>query len=147
MKIILTLSPVRHLKDTLELNAVSKSVLRLSCHTLSEMYPQVDYFPAYEIVLDDLRDYRFYDRDLLHPSPAAIEYIWRFFGKKYFSKETLMFVEEWDEVMKALAHRPYQPNSAEHQKFLRTLISKLEGLNQKINVSKELSEIKNRLTH
>ena len=147
MKIILTLSPVRHLKDTLELNAVSRSVLRLSCHTLSEMYPQVDYFPAYEIVLDDLRDYRFYDRDLLHPSPAAIEYIWRFFGKKYFSKETLMFVEEWDEVMKALAHRPYQPNSAEHQKFLRNLISKLEGLNQKINVSKELSEIKTRLTH
>lgn len=145
IKIILTLSPVRHLKDTLELNAVSKSVVRLSCHTLTELYPHVEYFPAYELVLDDLRDYRFYDRDLLHPSPEAIAYIWKYFGEKYFSTETTQFIKDWGEIIKALAHRAYQPNSAEHQKFIQQLISKLENFKPKINVDKELSQLSGRL--
>lgn len=145
IKIILTLSPVRHVKDTLELNAVSKSILRLSCHTLSELYSNIAYFPAYELVLDDLRDYRFYDRDLLHPSPDAIDYIWKYFGEKYFSAETLTFIKEWGEVMSALEHRPFQPHSAEHQKFIHGLISKLEKLQTKINVDKELSLLRGQL--
>ena len=145
LKIILTLSPVRHLKDTLELNAVSKSIVRLSCHTLAELYPNVEYFPAYELVLDDLRDYRFYDRDLLHPSPEAIDYIWKYFGERYFSTETLRFNQQWGEVMKALKHRAYQPNSVEHQKFIGGLISKLEDLKSKINVDKELSQLRSQL--
>lgn len=145
--IILTLSPVRHLKDTLELNAVSKSILRLSCHTLTELYPNVAYFPAYEIVLDDLRDYRFYDRDLLHPSPDAIAYIWKYFGEKYFSVDTLAFIKEWDEVMRALKHRPFQPHSSEHQKFIHGLISKMEKFQAKINVDKELSQLRGQLKH
>lgn len=143
--IILTLSPVRHLKDTLELNAVSKSILRLSCHTLTELYRNVAYFPAYEIVLDDLRDYRFYDRDLLHPSPDAIEYIWKYFGKKYFPEDTLTFIKEWGEVMRALEHRPFQLHSTEHQKFIHGLISKLEKFQLKINVDKELSQLRGHL--
>lgn len=145
IRIILTLSPVRHIKDSLELNAVSKSILRLSCHTLSELYPNVEYFPAYEIVLDDLRDYRFYDRDLLHPSGEAIDYIWRIFGERYFTKDTAIFVKQWDEITKALAHRPYHPTSALHQKFLSNLLSKLEELKSTINVDKEISQIKNQL--
>lgn len=145
IKIILTLSPVRHLKDSLELNAVSKSILRLSCHTLSEMYPQVTYFPAYEIMLDDLRDYRFYDRDRLHPTAEAIDYIWRFFGERYFTKDTSTFVKQWAEITKALAHRPYHPTSAVHQKFLANLLSKLEELKRLINVDKEISQVKNQL--
>ena len=145
LKIILTLSPVRHLKDTLELNAVSKSIIRLSCHTITELYPNVEYFPAYELVLDDLRDYRFYDRDLLHPSPDAIEYIWKYFGEKYFSTETVLFIKEWGEVIKALGHRAYQPNSAGHQKFIHRLISKLENLKIKINVNQELNQLKGQL--
>lgn len=145
IRIILTLSPVRHLKDSLELNAVSKSILRLSCHTLSEMYPQVEYFPAYEIVLDDLRDYRFYDRDLLHPSGEAIDYIWRFFGERFFTRDTAAFVKQWDEISKALAHRPYHPTSAMHQKFLSNLLSKLEELKRTLNVDKEISQVKSQL--
>ena len=147
IRIILTLSPVRHIKDSLELNAVSKSILRLSCHTLCEMYPQVEYFPAYEIVLDDLRDYRFYDRDLLHPSPEAINYIWRIFGDRYFTKDTATFVKKWDEISKALAHRPYHPTSAMHQKFLSNLLTQLEELKSTINVDKEINQVKNQIKH
>jgi hypothetical protein len=76
LKFILTVSPVRHLKDTLPLNAVSKSVLRVACHYLSELLPGVAYFPAYELLTDDLRDYRFYASDMLHPSEVAEDYIW-----------------------------------------------------------------------
>lgn len=147
IRIILTLSPVRHIKDTLELNAVSKSILRISCHTLSEIYPQVEYFPAYEIVLDDLRDYRFYDRDLLHPSPEAIAYIWKIFGERYFTNDTLKFIKQWEEITKALEHRPTLPDTAMHQKFLSSLLIKLEELKKTINVDKELSQVKKQLKH
>lgn len=145
IRIILTLSPVRHLKDSLELNAVSKSILRLSCHTISEMYNQVEYFPAYEIVLDDLRDYRFYDRDLLHPSPEAIDYIWRFFGERYFDPDTRAFAKRWSEILRSLDHRPFHPESASHQQFLIHLIKQLEELKRTVNVDKEISEVKNQL--
>ncbi|MBK5279384.1 MAG: GSCFA domain-containing protein, partial [Bacteroidia bacterium] len=83
IRIILTVSPVRHLKDTIELNSVSKSVLRLTCHTLTELYSDVEYFPAYEILLDDLRDYRFYTSDLIHPTTDAVDYIWKKFSSRY----------------------------------------------------------------
>ncbi len=140
-RIILTLSPVRHIKDTLELNAVSKSILRLSCHTLSEMYPNVEYFPAYEIVLDDLRDYRFYDRDLLHPSPEAVDYIWKQFSNRYFSEDTKQFTEKWRKIINAIEHRPYHPSSASHQNFLKGLLLQLEELKNAINVDKEISQV------
>lgn len=146
LRIILTLSPVRHLKDSLELNAVSKSILRLSCHTLSEMYPDTEYFPAYEIVLDDLRDYRFYDRDMLHPSPEAIHYIWKIFCERYFTKDTRDFIRKWKDIMNAIEHRPYQPESISHQKFLKELVSQLEGLKSKVDVDKEIREVSKRLT-
>lgn len=145
IRIILTLSPVRHIKDTLELNAVSKSILRLSCHTLSELYANVEYFPAYEIVLDDLRDYRFYDRDLLHPSSEAIDYIWKIFSKRYFTQDTAKFVKQWDEILHAMEHRPYHPTSALHQKFLSNLLSKLEELKRTVNVDKEMSQVRNQI--
>ncbi len=141
VRIILTLSPVRHIKDTLELNAVSKSILRLSCHTLSEMYPNVEYFPAYEIVLDDLRDYRFYDRDLLHPSAEAIDYIWKLFSNRYFTDETKQFAEKWGKIIKGIEHRPYHPSSASHQNFLKGLLLQLEELKSSINVDKEISQV------
>lgn len=145
IRIILTLSPVRHIKDTLELNAVSKSILRLSCHTLTEMYPSVEYFPAYEIVLDDLRDYRFYDRDLLHPSGEAIDYIWKIFNKRYFTSETMEFITKWESIKKDLAHRPYHAESASHQKFLNALLIRLQELKPVINVDKEINQVKSQL--
>ena len=88
LRIILTVSPVRHLRETLELNSVSKSILRITCYTLQEEYEAVSYFPAYEILLDDLRDYRFYASDMLHPNETAEDYIWDKFMSTYFDEYT-----------------------------------------------------------
>jgi hypothetical protein len=145
IRIILTVSPVRHIKDTLELNSVSKSILRLTCHTLTELYNDVEYFPAYEILLDDLRDYRFYSSDLIHPTPDAIDYIWKKFSAKYFDLETKIFLDEWQEIAKALSHKPFQPNTQAHQKFLNDTLKRLQELKSKVNVSKETKIIEAQL--
>lgn len=142
IRVILTVSPVRHLKDTLELNAVSKSILRLSCHTLAEQYKNVEYFPAYEIVMDDLRDYRFYKADLIHPSDEAIGYIWEKFRDRYFSPQTNQFIEKWSKVIRSLQHRPFLPQSDSHQKFLKSLLNDLEELRPLVNVDKEINQVK-----
>jgi hypothetical protein len=84
-------SPVRHLKDTLELNSVSKAVLRTACHAATGLFPDVSYFPSYEIMLDDLRDYRFYKADMIHPSDVAEDYIWEKFGESYFAPDLKKF--------------------------------------------------------
>lgn len=146
IKIILTISPVRHIKDTLELNAVSKSILRLSCHTLTEAFSNVEYFPAYEIVMDDLRDYRFYNADLIHPSAEAIDYIWELFRARYFSTETNQVVEKWGNIAKSLQHKPFLPKSLAHQKFLQQLLSQLEEVRTQVNVDKEIDLVKKQLT-
>ncbi len=145
IKIIVTVSPVRHLKDTLELNSVSKSILRLTSHTLTELYPDVTYFPAYEILLDDLRDYRFYSSDLIHPTSDAVDYIWVKFSGSYFDRETKLFVTEWHEILKALSHRPFQPGSQSHQKFLKGLLNKLQELRVKVNVEEEIMYVNSQL--
>ncbi len=145
IRIILTVSPVRHLKDTLELNSVSKSILRLTCHTLSELYPDVEYFPAYEILLDDLRDYRFYSSDLIHPTPDAIGYIWKKFSAKYFNQETKLFLDEWQEIAKAISHKPFQPSSKSHQNFLRETLNRLQELKSKVNIEEEIKFIEEQI--
>jgi hypothetical protein len=139
INIILTVSPVRHLKDTLELNSVSKSVLRVACHTLTQQYRDVDYFPAYEILLDDLRDYRFYKSDMIHPSEVAEEYIWEKFGAKYFNDNLKAFLLRWKEIQSALAHKPFHPASSAHQHFLIETLKKLEELKKVVNVDEEMA--------
>ena len=145
IKIILTVSPVRHLKDTLELNSVSKSILRLTCHTLTELYDDVEYFPAYEILLDDLRDYRFYSSDLIHPTSDAIDYIWKKFTACYFDLETNIFLDKWQEIMKAVSHKPFQPSSQGHQIFLKETLKRLQELKSKTNVEDEIKYIEAQL--
>jgi len=147
IRIILTISPVRHLKDTLELNAVSKAVLRLSCHTIASQAHHVDYFPAFELMMDDLRDYRFYDSDLIHPSAEAIDYLWGKFCDRYFDEDTRQFVEEWSNISKSLHHKPFLPESEGHQQFLRQLLKRLEELKKKVNVDKEISLLERQLIH
>jgi hypothetical protein len=144
-KIILTVSPVRHLKDTLELNAVSKSILRLTCHSIVNQFSDVEYFPAYEILLDDLRDYRFYKTDRLHPTDEAIEYIWEKFVAAYVDDPAKKFINEWKEIRKDLNHKPFHSQSEKHQNFLKTLLVKLEDLRSDIDVSKEIQSIKSYL--
>ena len=91
----------------------------------------VEYFPAYEIVNDELRDYRFYREDMLHPSDQAVEYIWQRFGDTYFSDNTRRFLEEWRPVKAALGHRPFNADSEEHKEFLRKTMEKAAALKEK----------------
>lgn len=145
IKIILTVSPVRHIKDSLELNSVSKSILRLLAHQACERYPDLSYFPSYELQLDDLRDYRFYGRDLLHPSEEAEDYIWEKFTSTYFSEEAMKFLKEWQGIRRALSHRPFNPASEAHQSFIRKTIKKLEDFPYQVDVSKEILQLKSQL--
>ncbi|MFN4146848.1 MAG: GSCFA domain-containing protein [Runella sp.] len=146
LKILLTVSPVRHTRDTLPLNAVSKATLRLACHQLTQISENVFYFPAYEILLDDLRDYRFYKSDLIHPSELAEQYIFEQFGAVYFDNDLKKFVKEWQKIQQALSHRPLQPNTTAHKHFLEALLKKLHALAQRgINVQQEIEAVRNRI--
>lgn len=145
IKIILTVSPVRHIKDTLELNSVSKSVLRVACHELKEHYDDVDYFPAYEMMVDDLRDYRFYKSDMLHPTEEAEDYIWEKFMERYFNSDLKDFVQLWKELLSALRHKPFHPEIPVHQEFLRKILKQLKALNGVVNVEKEIRTLTDQL--
>lgn len=144
--LVFTVSPVRHLKDTLPLNAVSKSTLRLLCHQLATAYPNVAYFPAYELLLDDLRDYRFYADDLLHPSPFASRYILQKFYQSFVDEPTANTMKQVQEIAVALQHRPFQPNSLVHQQFLKQTLVKAELLSHKVKMKAELEAIKSQIT-
>ncbi len=145
VKFLLTLSPVRHLRDTLEMNSVSKSLLRWVMYEIYTQYQDVFYFPSYEILLDDLRDYRFYADDMLHPSAVAEDYIWEKFGEAFFDSHTLTLVKRWGKIRQALAHRPFYPESEAHQQFLRKLLKDLEKIGKEIEVSEEIHQIRSQL--
>lgn len=131
MKVIFTVSPVRHWKDGARQNLLSKSSLHLAIDKLEERYPEnVTYFPAFEIMLDELRDYRFYDSDMLHPSAVAIDYIWERFSDTYFSDKTKAINKEWIKIRKALEHRPIHPENEHYQFFLENTKEKLEGFSR-----------------
>lgn len=146
LKLILTVSPVRHLKDTLELNSVSKAQLRVVCHQLSEIHPQdIYYFPSYELLMDDLRDYRFYGTDLLHPSAEAEQYVWEKFTYALLDKESSDFLKEWTPLQQAITHRPFNPTSAAHQQFLKKTLQKLQALPYPVDVSKEIKKLQEQI--
>lgn len=106
LKIIFTVSPIRHLKDGLEGNTRSKAVLQLACELICEDTENAEYFPAYEILLDDLRDYRFYGQDMTHPSPQAVEYIWEKFCSRYLTTASAGVLAEGEKIVKSFRHRP-----------------------------------------
>jgi hypothetical protein len=145
IRIILTVSPVRHMKDSMELNSVSKAVLRVACHSIVHSFDAVDYFPAYEIMMDDLRDYRFYGPDMLHPTAEAEDYIWEKFMERYLDEETKDFIKKWTVILSVLNHRPFQPESPAHQQFLRDTLKKLEELKFQVNVEEEQSVLTQKL--
>jgi GSCFA family len=140
-KIILTVSPVRHIKDSLPLNGVSKAVLRSACHSIGELFREVQYFPAFEIMMDDLRDYRFYKTDMLHPSADAEEYIWQKFTDTFFDNPTQDFLVRWKPIFAALHHRPFHGQSNSHQSFLKKLLQELSDLRGTVNVDAELASV------
>ena len=146
LTIITTVSPVRHTRDTLSLNSVSKSMLRVLMHELTAWYDWVSYFPAFELMVDDLRDYRFYESDLIHPNAQAHDYIFDKLAETAFDSELHTFLLEWSQIRKSLAHRPhYGEQSPSYQQFLRKLLIQLNDLSGRIDVSAELADVQGRL--
>lgn len=132
LKVVFTVSPIRHWKDGAHPNQVSKATLLMSVNKLQESYPErLAYFPAYEIMMDELRDYRFYADDMLHPSALAIRYIWERFAGQFFPAETRSILNEWEEIKKAINHKPFQPASGAYKQFLLQTLLKAEQLQQK----------------
>lgn len=129
-EVILTVSPVRHLGDSLAGNAVSKAALRLAAEELAERFPDVHYFPAYEILNDDLRDYRFYADDLVHPSPQAVEYVWEKFSATVLSEQARRLLPDVRHIVVAAAHRPRNPQSATYREFCRRRLEEIAALPQ-----------------
>lgn len=144
LRLLFTVSPIRHVKDGLHENQLSKATLLLAVDELTRRFPeQISYFPAYEIVMDELRDYRFYADDMVHPSALAIQYIWERFCELYFSADTLQLMKECSNLARALAHRPLKPDSTEYKRFLGQIVLKIEQLNEKypyLDLKKELEQ-------
>ena len=139
---IFTVSPVRHLRDTLEQNAVSKATLRLAIEQLRQSEPdRIYYFPSYEIMLDELRDYRYYAADMLHPSEVAQDYIWHKLTEAYLDEAARQFLSEWTKIKNALNHRPFRPDSDAHRQFLQNTLRQLKQLVDKVDVHKEIEKL------
>lgn len=130
VKIILTVSPVRHTREGLVNNNRSKSRLIDLCHLLVEELPQVTYFPSYEIMMDELRDYRFYAADLIHPNQIAVDHIWSYFTTCFFDEKALNKLIDMASLIKARQHRPFDPDSDSHLKFKKAQLKKIVELSQ-----------------
>ena len=126
--IIFTVSPVRHLKDGFVENQQSKAKLLTAVHEVIATDKNSHYFPSYELMMDELRDYRFYAEDMLHPNKIAIDYIWERFGESWISAEASAVKKKVEQLQKGLLHRPFNSESAAHQKFLQDLEIKKQEL-------------------
>ena len=146
IKIIITVSPIRYAKYGFHGSQLSKATLLLASQQLLERYPdRVEYFPAYEIVNDELRDYRFYVADMLHPTEQAVDYIWERFSDTYFSQLTADFIAEWRPLKQALAHKVLDATSNDFIKFKQSSIEKLNSIAEKyplLDVTNELQHFK-----
>ena len=127
--IVLTVSPIRYRKYGYHESQLSKATLLLAIDKI--LHSQFSYFPAYEIILDELRDYRFYAADMLHPSAQAVEYIWERLVDSYFSPAAKEYLAEWRPLKQALAHKPFNPDSLEYKTFHKQTISKLAEFKMK----------------
>ena len=126
--IIFTVSPVRHIKDGFVENQQSKAHLIAALHSSNFQLPTFSYFPSYEIMMDELRDYRFYAEDMLHPNQVAIDYIWERFSETTISGESYSIMDEVHSIQKGLQHRPFNPSTESHIKFKEKLGEKITKL-------------------
>ncbi len=138
VQVIVTVSPVRHAGDGLAGNCVSKAVLRLAAEELAERHDRVRYFPAYEILTDDLRDYRFYADDLVHPAPQAVEYVWERFAETVLESRARTTAETVERIVAAAGHRPRIPHGAAWLDLCRRQIAAIDTLPE-IDLSEERS--------
>lgn len=132
LNIILTVSPIRHLKDGFVENQLSKSTLLLAVQEMVKRASFIHYFPAYEIMMDDLRDYRYYADDLVHPSNLAIQYIWELFAQQYLAPQELSIRNSIQKIQKAMQHRSFNPSSTAHQKFLAQQLKNIDKIQKKV---------------
>ncbi len=146
LKIMVTVSPVRHTRDTLPLNQVSKSILRLLCHRLSDKFPHITYFPAYEIMQDELRDYCYYKEDLIHPNRLAEEHIFDVFKSGYLDEPAKHFVEQWATILQMLNHKPNFGHTASYQNHLKRILEKLIFFSENVNVDPEIEAIRTKMS-
>lgn len=132
INVLFTVSPVRHLKDGFVENSKSKSHLITAIHNVMDIRKNIHYFPSYEIMMDELRDYRFYAEDMIHPNKTAVNYIWDKFIDTWFSKESKSIMKEIDTIQKGILHKPFNHESEQHQKFLQTLEQKKSSLQKRL---------------
>jgi hypothetical protein len=148
LKVLFTVSPIRHAKDGMHGNQLSKATLLLAIDEICRICPNCFYFPSYEIIMDELRDYRFYADDMIHLSSKSVEYIWECFSRCYFSKETQAVMKEWMEIKKAIDHKPFRPDSDAYRAFLSQIVLKIMQMKEKfpyLEVQKEIELCESRL--
>ena len=149
LQILFTVSPIRHWKDGAHENQLSKATLLLAIDSLQKQHPeQIAYFPAYEIVMDELRDYRFYANDMIHPSTLTIDYLWQRFTERFVSAQAIQVLKQWEEIEKAINHKPFQPESEAYKRFVLQTLLKMERLSEKIpsfDMRKEIELVKSKL--
>jgi len=128
LKVILTVSPVRHMRNGLIENQRSKAALVLACEEICAQLDYAHYFPAYELLLDDLRDYRFYAADMIHPSDVAVDYVWQFFSDTFFAEKTRRLNERIEKIRAAAQHRPFHSNTASYRAFAQAQLETIANL-------------------
>lgn len=129
LKVVFSVSPIRHLADGFIENNISKSALLLAISKIIESHEGCYYFPAYEIVMDELRDYRFYADDMIHPNEIAVDYIWSRVKESFLDSTTIQMISEVEKLKRDLSHRPFNPDSKEHKKFI-------DGVNKRVECFK-----------
>lgn len=144
-KILVNVSPIRHTREGLINNNLSKSILKLAAHSIITKHKDAFYFPGYELLIDDLRDYRFYAEDLIHPNSQAQKYVIQYFEKYLSSSEFISHKTEWSNLKSMFNHRPYNPNTQSHLKFLQKMLEKFENYQHPVDLSAEIKEINKRL--
>ncbi len=144
IQILLTVSPVRHIREGVHQNNVSKSALLLACDAIQNTFEDVHYFPAYEIVLDELRDYRFFEKDRIHPNEEAREYVWHKFSEALLKPESKLLNKDLDKLFTSINHRAFREGSEAHQLFLKKTLNIALELDKKVELGEEIKVIKSR---
>jgi len=145
---VFTVSPVRHVRDGIIDNQRSKSILIESCHQITDQFENCTYFPSYEIMMDDLRDYRFYTADLLHPNEQAIDYIWDIFTSMYIDQNAIATMKKINKIIQNVNHKSFHPNSDTHQKFIKktlALINEMQLDHESVDFTSEIQQLESHL--
>lgn len=145
LKIILTVSPVRHTKDGMQENSISKSTLRVAAAEICQKLDFVHYFPSYEIMMDELRDYRFYAADLIHPNEVAINYIWDLFKRCFFDLDLIELEKKWTNYLVSIHHRVQKEKQSIHNELLMKMIDEIKTNYSHLPIHKMVELINSRI--